>query len=68
MKNKIIKRRYYDFNLKKVDWGYFINTGIFANGHLAYSRVTENGESIDFDEEGAYYQIKWFGSLWMEHV
>lgn len=74
---KIIKRRYFDTNsiFKKSKIGYFINTGVWADGHLAYSRCTEDGEIL---EEGEYYQLKGklinldthqcYKCLYMQHV
>lgn len=57
---KIIKRRYFEDNglFTKSKEGLFMNTGLWADGHFAYSRVDENGQII---EEGEYYQLK--GSL-----
>ena len=51
---KIIKRRY-AIGVTIVVEGYFINTGIWADGHLAYSRVDDKGNII---EEGDYYQLR----------
>ena len=51
---KIIKRRYVVSGVTSKE-GYFINTGIWADGHLAYSRCTKEGKII---EEGAYLQIR----------
>lgn len=72
---KIIKRRYFEDNgiYCKSKIGYFINTGIWADGHLAYSRCTENGEIL---EDGEYYQLKGtlitdsqrIKCLYMQHV
>ena len=54
---KIIKRRYFEthsiFEQSKV--GLFIARGQWADNHLAYSRVDENGDTID---ECSYVQIR----------
>ena len=73
--SKIIKRRYFENNglFTKSKEGLFLNTGIWADGHLAYSRVNEKGEII---EEGEYYQVKgslkindkYTRCLYMQHV
>lgn len=59
-KNKIkeIKRPYYelgDIN-REIKTGTFINTGIWANGRLAYSRLDNNGNIIE-EDEGMFVQV-----------
>lgn len=62
---KVIKRNYYEYEGAKLTLnGRFINTGIWADGHLAYSRLDENGNRIE-DEEGRYAQIRENGKLVM---
>lgn len=67
---KIIKRRYFDSNsiFKKSRMGYFINTGVWADGHLAYSRVDEHNNIIE-DEDGVYVQLRSLrGYLYMQRI
>ena len=73
-RNEIIKRRYVvDEKYGSTEEGYFICTGQWADGHLAYSRVTKDGDLI---EEGEYYQLrgvvgngqKYVNCLYMQHV
>ena len=64
---KILKRNYIDVNDFEIKVGNFINSGVWADGHLAYSRLDENNEIIP-DEEGAYYQTRFGGKLCMERV
>lgn len=58
VENKVITRKYYetmsDLTMKS---GKFICTGQWADGHLAYSRVDDNGNIIE-DEEGRYLQMR----------
>lgn len=52
---EIIKRRYTESGIYSAQEGYFINTGIWADGRLAYSRCDKDGNII---EEGEYYQLR----------
>lgn len=62
---KEIIRNYYEYEgAELTSNGRFVNTGIFADGHLAYSRVDENGDIIE-EEEGRYAQIRENGKLVM---
>lgn len=49
----------------------FMNTGIWGNGYLAYSKLTKSKdgklEIKDYDN-GTYYQIRKNGKLVMIHV
>ena len=55
---KIIERHYVIDGCKTANGkGYFINTGIWADGRLAYSRCDKEGNIIE-DEEGAYLQVR----------
>lgn len=56
---KIIKRRYYETQspFEKHKIGLFIARGQWADGHLAYSRLDNNGNVIE-DEETAYVQLR----------
>ena len=57
-KMKIITRNYYEtMNSKTLKTGKFICIGQWADGHLAYSRVDDNGNVIE-DEDGRYLQIR----------
>ena len=63
---KVIERRYFEthdmFEHSKV--GKFVARGQWADGHLAYSRLDENGNEIE-EEECMYYQVR--GTLVVEH-
>lgn len=62
---KIIKRRYCEFIGSIEKTGYFICIGEWADKHLAYSRVDENGNVID-GEDGRYVQVRSYnGYLFM---
>ena len=65
---KPIKRRYYesmsDFEVKV---GTFITCGQWADGHLVYSRLDDNGEPID-DEECMYVQLRGSYGLFMQRI
>ena len=74
IERKIIKRRYVTNGVyMTTEEGYFLCTGVWADGHLAYSRVTKDGDMI---EEGEYYQVrgvvgngqKYVNCLYMLHV
>lgn len=45
----------------------FINTGIWADGHLAYSRLDDQGNVIE-EDEGMFVQIRFAGKLIMERI
>ena len=66
---KPIKRKYYEsMNDLEVKIGYFIARGQWADGHLAYSRINENGELVD-DEECMYVQLRSHrGYLYMQRI
>lgn len=69
VENKIITRKYYEtMNDGFQKTGRFIATGIWADGHLAYSRVDDNDNIIE-DEEGRYLQMRSFnGGLFMQGI
>lgn len=55
---KTIKRKYYEsIGSLETKIGYFIATGQWADGHLAYSRLDNDGNIIE-DEEGLYVQLR----------
>lgn len=67
---KIIKRKYYEsigsLTLKKE--GLFIANGVFADGHLVYSRLDENKNEIE-DEKYCYIQLRsHYGGLYMVRI
>lgn len=65
---KIIKRRYYEsMNDFQVKTGRFIARGMWADGHLAYSRLDENDKPID-DEECCYVQLRGKYGLFMQRI
>lgn len=64
---KPITRNYYDIDVDEWKVGRFIARGDFADGHLAYTRIDENGEDIE-GEETCYYQVIWGGHLVMFHI
>lgn len=66
---KPIKRKYYEsMNDLEEKTGYFIARGQWADGHLAYSRIDENGEIVD-DEECMYVQLRSYrGYLYMQRI
>ena len=71
MKNtfyKPIKRRYYE-NWQTTDFkiGTFIASGQWADGHLAYSRLDENGNTIE-DEDCVYVQLFRNGHYFMQRI
>lgn len=66
---KIIERNYYEemgaLTLKK---GKFVARGEWADGHLAYSRLDDNGNEIE-GEECAYLQLRSYnGGLYMQRI
>lgn len=69
VENKIITRKYYETMTDgSGNIGKFIATGIWSDGHLAYSRVDENGNIID-GEEGHYVQLRSVnGHLFMQGI
>lgn len=64
---KPITRYYYDDETETMKLGKFIASGNFADGHLAYTRLNEQGEEIS-GEETCYYQVKISGRLIMMHI
>ena len=66
---KPIKRRYYDsMNDLNLKLGTFIARGQWADGHLAYTRLDENGNVVD-DEECSYIQLRSVnGYLYMQRI
>lgn len=66
---KIITRNYYEtMGALTMKRGRFINTGIWADGHLAYSRIDDNDNIIE-DEEGMYVQLRSYrGGLFMQRI
>ena len=69
IERKIINRKYYEHMGALVTKdGHFICTGIWADGHLAYSRVDDKGNIIE-DEEGVYVQLRSYnGGLFMQRI
>lgn len=63
---KVIERRYFEehsmFEQSKV--GKFVARGQWADGHLAYSRLDEDGNEIE-GEECMYYQVH--GTIMIDH-
>lgn len=65
---KIIKRRYYEaMNDLTPKEGLFVARGQWADGHLAYSRLDENGNEIE-GEETAYVQLRGEYGLFMQRI
>lgn len=65
---KIIKRDYYEDNSNIVKTGLFVARGQWADGHLAYSRLDNNGNEIE-DEQCAYVQLRYSnGGLYMQRI
>ena len=65
---KPIKRRYYEsMNDLKVKVGTFIARGQWADGHLAYSLLDENGNEVE-GEECAYVQLRGRYGLFMQRI
>lgn len=63
---KIIKRKYLD-DRNTLKEGIFIAEGKWGNAHLAYSRLDENGNTIE-NEECVYIQIRENNSLLMIRI
>lgn len=65
---KIIERYYYEtmdeLTPKK---GKFVARGQWADGHLAYSLLDENGNEVE-GEECAYVQMRGVGCLYMQRI
>lgn len=72
MKSIIKDSRGYELEVKVIKRNneLYYNSGIWADGHLAYSKLTnENGQLIVKDEdEGLYVQIRENGQLVMLHI
>lgn len=66
---KIIKRKFLErIGSLTEKTGYFICIGEWADRHLAYSRVDENGDVID-GEDGRYVQLRSYnGYLYMQGI
>ena len=65
---KIIERRYYEsMNSLTPKKGKFIASGMWADGHLAYSRLDDNGNVIE-DEECVYVQLRGQYGLFMQRI
>lgn len=67
---KIITRKYYEsYNKDEVlKVGKFIARGQWADGHLAYSRLNQDGTEIE-DEECSYVQLRFSnGGLYMQRI
>lgn len=66
---KIITRKYYEFlGARSFKTGRFICRGQWADGHLAYSRLDDQGNEIE-GEEGMYVQLRSFnGYLYMQRI
>lgn len=66
---KIIERPYFEsMDSMESKKGRFIARGQWADGHLAYSRLDENGNDIE-GEEGAYVQLRSYdGHLYMQRI
>lgn len=66
---KQIKRRYYEsMNAMTMKTGTFVCTGQWADGHLAYSRLDDNGEIIE-EDEGMFVQLRSnYGYLYMQRI
>lgn len=56
---KTITRNYYELSdtNKEIKTGNFVNTGIWADGHLAYSRLDNDGNIIE-EDEGMFLQVR----------
>ena len=60
---RYIKRVDYDTGLICT----FRNTGVWGNGYLAYSKISDDGTISEYDD-CAYYQVRMNGHLVMLHV
>ena len=68
IKMKIITRKYYEtMDSTELKVGQFICIGQWADGHLAYSRVDDNGNVID-GEDGRYLQMRGTNGLFMQGI
>lgn len=64
---KIIKRKYYEtMDATETKVGLFIARGMWADGHLAYSLIDENGNALD--EECMFVQIRENNQLVMVRI
>ena len=63
---KIIKRKYLD-DRNTLKEGLFIAEGLWGDNHLAYSRLDENGNTIE-NEVCVYVQIRENNSLLMIRI
>ncbi len=65
---KIIKRRYYEtWNDLNPKIGKFVARGQWADGHLAYSLLDDNGNEVE-GEECAYVQLRGEYGLFMQRI
>ena len=66
---KTITRKYYEtMSALTMKTGKFICIGQWADGHLAYSRVDDNGNVIE-EEDGRYVQLRSSnGGLYMQGI
>ena len=61
---KQITRRYYDARDNQWRTGKFIGGGEFADGHVAYDLLDDDGNPIE-SEQAMWYQMRSFGRLIM---
>ena len=64
---KPIKRKYYDIYTEEYKVGTFIAGGTQADGHIAYTRLDEDGNEIE-GEETSYIQYRTEVGLVMYHI
>ena len=62
---KTIRRDYLQDG--EINTANFICEGEWADGHLAYSRLDDNGEIIE-DDRGMYAQVREYGHLLMIRI
>lgn len=63
-----IKRKYYDSPSQMIPkCAYFIASGQWADGHLAYSRLDENMNVVE-EDECMYVQLRGTNGLFMERI
>lgn len=60
-------KRTYEIGNERFEDGLFIATGIWADGHLAYSRLDENHNIIE-EDEGMFAQVRENGKLLMVRI
>lgn len=64
---KPITRPYYDIDTDEWKRGTFIAGGMQADGHIAYSRLDDDGNEIE-DESCSYIQYKTCNGMAMYHI